>query len=34
MKHYPFEGRGVLFNPNLSDDELRMYGDFPLALFD
>lgn len=34
MKPYPFKGRGVLFNPQLPDGEMRMYGDFPLKLFE
>ena len=34
MKPYPFAGRGVLFNPDLPDGEMHMYGDFPLALFE
>lgn len=34
MKAYPFAGRGVLFNPDLPDGEMHMYGDFPLALFE
>ena len=33
MKPYPFAGRGVLFNPDLEDGMMHMYGDFPLALF-
>jgi len=34
MKKYPFQGRGVLFNPDFSDGTMRMYGDLPLALFE
>ena len=34
MKPYLFQTRGVLFNPQLPDGEMRMYGDFPLKLFE
>lgn len=34
MKRYAFQGRGVLFNPEFPDGEMRMYGDLPLALFE